>query len=181
MAIELKRLTEKELELMMNWRMRQDITKMMFTDVKLTLEEQKNWYDRIKDSEEEIRWVIWNNEKPVGSMYVVDIDRTNRRCESGWFVAEKNGLDLKSTIALQQNLCDYIFDRLNLNRVYGLVLDDNKYLVRLLQMCGINKEGILKEHVYKNGKYHDVYCVGLTKEEWNRKKGAIEYEQIKIE
>ncbi len=42
MNVQLKRLTENELELLMNWRMQPDITKMMLTDPVLTLEGQKN-------------------------------------------------------------------------------------------------------------------------------------------
>lgn len=181
MAIELKRLTEKELELMMNWRMRDDITKMMFTDVKLTLEGQKKWFDKIKDSDTEIRWVIWDDGKPIGAMYVDHIDWKNLRCESGWFLAEKNGLDFNTVINLQRNLNNYVFDTLGLNRMCGEIIDDNKALVRLIELCGSEKEGVLRQHVKKNGRFHDVYVVGITKDMWYEKRAKMNILPFNIE
>ena len=181
MAIELRRLTENELELLMNWRMREDISKMMFNNVKLTMEGQLKWFEKIKNSETEIRWIIWNDEKPIGSLYFVDIDRTNSRCESGWFIAEKQGIDFAQVIAIQRNSYDYAFDVMGLNRVYGLIMDDNKGLPRMLEMCGTKREGILKQHIKKNGRFHDVMVVGITKEEWTRSRESIKYGKIIFE
>lgn len=180
MTIELRRLTENELELLMNWRMRDDINSMMFNSVKLTMEDQIRWFNKIKDSDTEIRWIIWNDEKPIGSLYFTNIDKNNQRCESGWFVAEKKGMDFQTIIALQRNSYDYAFDTLGLNRVYGLVIDDNKALLKLLNICGINTEGIMKEHIIKDGKKHDVYIVGITKDIWQAKRNNVCYDKIKI-
>lgn len=181
--IELKRLTENELELLMNWRMSEAVDSMMFTSVKLTLEGQRHWFETIKNSTSEIRWIIWNDGQPVGSMYFVDIDLKNKRCESGWFIAEKSGLGLKDVIAIQQNSYDYAFDVLKLNRVYGYVLECNKSLLRLLKCCGINFEGTLKEHIIKNNEKYDVFVVGLTKNQWNNLKqsSSIDYPKFSIE
>ncbi len=181
MAIELKRLTENELELLMNWRMREDISKMMFTKVKLTMEGQRKWFEKIKNSETEIRWIIWKDGSPIGSLYFVDIDRGNLRCESGWFLAEKQGMDFSQVIALQRNSFDYAFDVLGLNRVYGMVLDDNKGLPKMLEICGISREGVLKQHVIKDGTPHDVTVVGITKNDWQKKKMNMKDETVSIE
>jgi len=181
MAIELRRLTENELELLMNWRMREDISRMMFNTVKLTMEGQLKWFEKIKNSDTEIRWIIWKDEKPIGSLYFVDIDRKNLRCESGWFIAEKDGLDFSQVIAIQRNSYDYAFDVLGLNRVYGLIIDTNKGLPRMLELCGVRKEGVLKQHVIKDGVPHDVIVVGITKEDWYNQKKNITYEKIRIE
>lgn len=181
MSIELKRLTENELELLMHWRMREDISKMMFKNVKLTMEGQRKWFEKIKNCETDIRWIIWKDGVPVGSLYFTNIDRANLRCESGWFIAEKKGIDFSQVIALQRNSLDYAFDVLGLNRVYGIVLDDNKGLPRMLEMCGIPREGILRQHIIKEGVPHDVIVVGITKNDWQKKKVNMKYEEITIE
>ncbi len=61
MNVQLKRLTENELELLMNWRMQPDITKMMLTDPVLTLEGQKKWFEKIKNDKSQIRWIIFSD------------------------------------------------------------------------------------------------------------------------
>lgn len=181
--IELTRLTENDLELMMEWRMRPEIDAMMFNTVHLTLEGQKAWFAKIKDSDTQIRWVVRNNGTPIGSLYFTDIDRKNLRCESGWFVADKTGLQLTDIMALQQNSYDYAFDVLGLNRVYGYVMDTNKGLLRLLACCGFKYEGELAEHIIKDGVKHNVHVVGLTKGQWKetKEKKNMRYPVFKIE
>ncbi len=181
MKVELKRLTENELEMLMNWRMREDISKGMFNTVKLTLEGQKAWFEKIKNDNTQIRWIIYCDGVPVGSMYLTDIDYNNKRCESGWFVAEKEYRSLKLAMALQQNMYDYVFDTLKLNKIYGYILDNNKMVLRLVKTCGIEEEGLLKKHILKNGIFHDVYVVGLTSENWKNKKSNYHYDKFNIE
>lgn len=180
MKVELRRLTENELELIMNWRMREDISQSMFTSEKLTLEGQKKWYEKIKNDPSQIRWVIYIDDVPVGSIYLYDIDYSNKRCASGWFVAEKEYRSLELAIALQHNLYDYVFENLKLNRIYGYVIDNNKMVVKLLNLCGMQTEGQLKEHVNKDGVFHDVIVVGLNAREWSKKKGNYNYDKFLI-
>lgn len=181
MKVELRKLTENELELMMNWRMREDISQGMFSSIKLTIEDQRKWFEKIKDDPSQIRWVIYVDDVPVGSMYLVDIDYNNKRCESGWFVAENEYRSLKLAMALQQNMYDFVFDILQFNRIYGYVIDSNKMTLKLIKLCGIEEEGVLKQHVMKEGTFHDVTVVGLTKEAWHAKKGNYRYEKFVIE
>lgn len=181
MKVELRRLTENELELMMNWRMREDISQNMFSSVKLTLEGQKKWFEKIKNDPGQIRWVIYIDDVPVGSMYLVDIDYSNKRCESGWFVAEKEYRSLKLAMALQQNMFDYVFDNLELNRIFGYVMDTNEMVVKLLHLCGMQIEGKLKQHMNKDGIFHDVTLVGITQSEWKEKKSKFKYDKFVIE
>lgn len=181
MKYELRKLTENDLEVLMNWRMREDISSTMFTDVKLTLDGQKKWFEGIEKDSTQIRWIIFADDIPIGSMYLTNIDYQNRRCESGWFVAEKSHRSLQLAMALQQNSFDFAFDVINLNRIYGYVIDTNLYVVRLLKLCGIQEEGILKQHAMKGGIFHDVYCVGITKSIWGEIKSKYHYPIIPFE
>lgn len=179
--IELKRLTENELELLMNWRIQENITQYLFTNPQITLEGQKKWFEKIKNDNSQIRWIIYVNDIPVGSIYLVDIDYNNKRCELGWFIADKEVKSLELAMALQQNVFDYAFDTLKLNRVCGLIIDTNKKVLTLDKYCGFEEEGLLKGYIYKSGKFHDAYLVGLTKKVWQEKKKKFNYDKIDIQ
>ena len=182
MKVALKRLTENELELLMNWRMREDISATMLTSVNLTLEGQYKWFKRIDNDESQIRWVIYYDDMPIGSMYITDIDYSNKRCESGWFIAEQKHRSLKLAKDLQQNVYDYAFDILKMNRIYGYVINSNTHLLNfLVRVCGLNSEGVLQQHVYKDGEFRDIAVVGLTKDDWQNKKLKFKYEKFFIE
>jgi hypothetical protein len=165
----------------MNWRMQEDITKYLFTDPQLTLEGQKKWFEKIKNDNSQIRWTIYVDDIPVGSMFLDDINYTHKRCEMGWFIADKKVKSLELAMTLQQNMYDYVFNILKFNRVCGYIMDTNKKVLLLDIYCGFEEEGTLKDYIYKDGIYHDAYLVGLTKETWQEKKNKFNYKKINIQ
>lgn len=68
-----------------------------------------------------------------------------------------------TTKALQL-ITNYAFDTLNLNRVFAASYGFNKASIRVLEKNGFKHEGILKEAVFKNGKFHDEWRFGKLKE-----------------
>jgi hypothetical protein len=182
MVVKLMRLTKNELELMMNWRMRKDISSKMETSVNLTLEKQLVWFEKLMNDKSQIRWVIFCDDIPVGSMYLSDIDYINRRCEMGMFVAEKKFRSLILAKDLYWNMFEYVFEILNLNRIYGYAMDNNVHVLSLaVRVCGMNNEGTFKQHICKDGVFHDLTVVGFTKSNWHEKKPSLKYEAFYIE
>lgn len=180
MTLRLKRVTENELELLMNWRMSEEVNRYLKTSPKLTLEGQHKWFEKIKNDDTEIRWILWADDIPVGHVFYSNIDNENQRCYGpGWFIVEKKYLDLKQVINLHRNCCAFAFDVLGMNRIYGDVMSINTGVVKLVQVCGYEIEGVLKEHVVKDGIPRDMTLVGLTKDQWNKKN--LKYEKIEIE
>ena len=181
MSVKLIRVTESDLERLMVWRMRPDITEHMLTNPTLTIEGQRKWFQKLCEDESQIRWIIFYDDVPIGSIYLVDIDYDNKRCESGWFVAEKKYRSLRLAVNLQFSLWEYIFETLKFNKNYGYVMDTNKDLIKMLNYFGYETEGILKQHAYKAGIYHDIFITGMTKNRWDERKGSIKYEKYSIE
>lgn len=181
MKIELRRVTENDLEVLMNWRNSEEISQTLFTNVKLTMEDQRRWFEKLQKDDTQIRWIVFADDKPIGSMYLVDIDYVNKRCEHGWFIAEKEYRSFPFALSLRWNMYDYVFDRLNLNRLYGYVMDNNKGVIKLIKIGGPEMEGTLKEHVCKDGVYHDVAVFGITKSMWHEKKSSFKYEKYSME
>lgn len=184
-----RRIQEKDLEKLMQWRMRPDITKYMNTDPKLTIEGQKKWFERImKDSElsvEEGRkgfyWLLEVDGVPAGFVSLVNIDSLNQRIHTGVYIAEKAKRSLRLTLDLQWNLYRYSFDVLQMHKVCEEVFAENKAVNRILDMNGSKREGILRDHIYKNGTYHDVVVRGILREEWNQMKQTLQYNHIDFE
>ncbi|WP_054694939.1 GNAT family N-acetyltransferase [Syntrophomonas palmitatica] len=181
MNLSLKRLTENELELLMNWRMSDEVNRYMATSPKLTMEGQYKWFEQLKNDKTRIRWIIWADDIPIGSMYLDEIDYENSSCSGpGWFIVEKKYLDFKQLVSLHRNCCDYVFNVLGLNRLYGSVMTENKGVLQLVKLCGFEIEGERK-HVEKDGVFHDWILVGLTRDQWESKKERFGFEKIDIE
>ena len=175
MLVEMKRLKDEHLNMVMEWRMLPYITKYMNTDPKLDIEQQRNWYNKIENDDSQIHWVIYFNNKPIGVINLTDIDNKNKHCSWGYYVADKTSRSLELAINLEWNLYDYVFDRLDFNRLYNETFAENKQVVKLHLLCGSKQEGVMRQHIRKNDKYYDVVVSSILKDEWLELRKNKEY------
>ena len=175
------RVRENDLDMIMDWRMRPYITKYMNTDPVLTIEGQRKWFHGIKDSDTQIHWVIRFDGVPIGLMYVVKIDRVNSHCSWGYYIAETKYRSLKLAMFLEWSLYDYVFDVLKLNKLCNETWAENEQVVKLHLMCGSKSDGVMRQHIFKNGAYHDVNVGSILAEEWHAKRNGLTYERFKFE
>lgn len=181
MDVSMKLLKENDLDIVMDWRMRPYITHYMNTDPVLTIEGQKKWFAKINNDDSQINWIINYNGIPIGLINVFDIDRVNSRCSWGYYIAEQEYRSLKLAMYLEWNLYDYVFNVLNLHKLCNETFTENKQVVKLHLLCGGKEDGILREHIYKNGIYYDVSVGSILCNEWNAKKKNLRYEHFDFE
>lgn len=60
----------------------------------------------------------------------------------------------------------YLFREENFNKVFTYILDYDRYSLELFEKLGFKREATLKEHLFYEGGYHDVYIYGLLREEF---------------
>lgn len=181
MNVRLVPLQEKDLQLVMGWRIRPDITKYMNTDPELTLEEQQRWYEHIKDDPTQKYWLIHVDEIPSGLMNIVNIDTVNGRCSWGYYIANLEVRSLYLALYLEWNLYDYVFETLGLHKLCNETFVLNAQVVRLHKLCGSKEDGIMREHICKNGQYYDVSVGSILAEEWLEKRKNLTYERFVFE
>ena len=60
----------------------------------------------------------------------------------------------------------YGFTELNLNRIHAYHLSRNPASGRVMQKLGMTREGLLRQHAKKWGKYEDIVEYGLVRQDW---------------
>ena len=103
---------------------------------------------------------------PIGLVSLQNISWRNRNCSIDVYLGDK---DLRSGMTV--GLCvyralEYCFHELNLHRVAAYIYAFNKASWRILETTGAVREMTFPEHVFRDGKYHDVYAYGLLREEF---------------
>lgn len=181
MNVEMTRVREDDLDMIMDWRMRPYITRYMNTDPVLTREGQRKWFQHIQNSEDQIHWVIRLDGKPIGLINVVEIDRINSRCSWGYYIAEKEYRSLQLAMFLEWSLYDYVFDVLKLHKLCNETWTENAQVVKLHIMCGSTQDGIMRQHIYKNGVFHDVSIGSILAEEWFARRVNAKYDRFNFE
>ncbi len=104
--------------------------------------------------------------KLVGTVGLHRIDWVNRDAEFGIAITDKNcwdrGLGTEATVLT----LEYGFLMLNLHRIWLRVYEYNKRAIHVYEKCGFKHEGVLREARYFNGKYHNVFVMGILAEEF---------------
>ena len=179
MSILLRKIQEKDLELLMNWRMRPDITKYMLSDPVLTMDKQYQWYYKIK-KEDRFDFVIEIDDTPVGYFGIFDIDRISNCCGGGVYIAEVKARSFRNFIDIQSNILDFIFLNQKLHKHIFCVFEENP-VKNIYKFFNIVFEGKSRDAVYKYGRYFNLLYYSLLDYEWSEIRNRIKYNTIKID
>ena len=124
----------------------------------------KYFKEEIEGSDKKLQLGIYHKKDKylIGTISLNNINFQHRKCEISGFIGEKKYQTLKPFLEANKLLIKHAFEQLNMNRIYGGALnkDVSDFFVRMLNF---ETEGVLIDDVYKNGKYHDVYLIGLLK------------------
>lgn len=176
MGFTVRAINEDDLEKLMNWRMSPDVTRFMFTDPKLTTEGQHKWYESIKNRTDKKRWIVEVDHISVGSIYLLDIDYDKKCAEWGYFIGEKPFRSLQLAISLELSLYDYVFEKMNFEKLHSAMLSFNSGVIKLHELCGCRIDGLGK--IEKNGIKYDVTYMSISRKEWESRKENCKYEKI---
>lgn len=102
----------------------------------------------------------------IGQIDLIKIDWINRSAALGIVIGRKDMLGQgygREAIGL---LKQFVFERLNLNRLELDVYGYNERAYRCYTSCGFKEEGRLRQKIYKNGKYHDLIKMSVLAEEY---------------
>lgn len=64
----------------------------------------------------------------------------------------------------------FAFEQINLNRLYLEVFAENTRARDAYRAAGFTEEGVLREHVFKNGRYRDLVQMGILRREWEQRR-----------
>ena len=57
--------------------------------------------------------------------------------------------------------------KLNLNCIYTANIEYNKVTEHIKQKVGFVKDGVLRDRVYKNGRYYNIHDWSLLRRDWD--------------
>jgi UDP-4-amino-4,6-dideoxy-N-acetyl-beta-L-altrosamine N-acetyltransferase len=182
MPIKLRKINEEDLEKIMNWRMLPDVTKYMYTDPDLTLADQLRWYKKAVDSSNEKYWIIQLEDgTDVGLLSLNHIDTKNSQCSWAYYIADSAARGKGLGRILECNIYDYVFDQLNLNKLWCEVFEFNENVIRIHEKFGSKIEGAFKDHICKNGHFYNVVRMAILNSEWIQIKTLHTYDVLEIE
>ncbi|NLT96169.1 MAG: GNAT family N-acetyltransferase [Clostridia bacterium] len=103
---------------------------------------------------------------PIGVASIRNINRQNGNAEIVFGIGEKDKRLAGYGVDMMIVLLDIIFYHLDFEKCYLLVHDNNELGLNSAVNFGFKAEGRLRKHSFIEGKYVDLWILGLLKEEY---------------
>ena len=100
----------------------------------------------------------------VGTIGYMNYDMDNASVEIGYSLAKWMWNGGYMTEALRR-VIDYTFDAMDINRIEAQHELDNPASGRVMEKCGMRKEGVLRQRLYNKGKFVDVALYAILKDD----------------
>ena len=99
----------------------------------------------------------------VGTVGLHRINREWSNAELGILIGDKNRWGQGLCTDALRLMVAFAFGSMNLHRVFLYVNSENVGGIRCYEKAGFSREGVLREHRYHDGKYHDDILMGIVR------------------
>lgn len=177
----LRELEEKDLPIINQWRNDPELVGLLASPYRyINLAVDENWFaNYMANRSSAIRCSIVDSQDNIlGLVSLTGIDSLNQSAEFHIMIGEKRNRGKGVGTFALKTMLNHAFFHLNLRRIELAVLDSNKSAQYLYEKSGFVKEGTMRQAVYKEGKFVDVYFYSILKEEFTNSGGGYFYKII---
>jgi ribosomal-protein-serine acetyltransferase len=119
------------------------------------------------DENERLGFGIFCGNRLIGTIGLMNFDWDARVTEIGyWIDAAEEGKGIVSKAC--EILIDFVFGELAINRIQIRCAAPNLRSWAIPERFGFTKEGLQRQHVFRDGKLMDLVTYGLLASEWRR-------------
>lgn len=162
---------KEDIKYLYNWINNSEVTHYMFMGERPAIMERltENWEKEVKSSSDIVFAIIERkHDRVIGSAGLYSINCISRHAEFRIIIGEKDfwSKGIGSEVAII--VIEYAFNKLNLNKIWLGVNADNAGAVKSYEKAGFVREGILRQEIYRNGRYYDAVRMSVLREEFIR-------------
>lgn len=154
--VRLRALEEEDLKILKEWRNTQHVRKTTREYRLLSMINQKKWFESIHNTHPplEIMFGVLNKRsKLIGVTGLTYIDWKNRHAEISVYLSFENWQKTKEAQDTINLITEYGFGELNLHRLWAEIFSLASENIRLFEKMKFIKEGILREKLWRKGKW----------------------------
>ncbi len=152
-----------------NWR-RDDEIWGMLGGTKYFVSEayEKQWVEKSIFDSKDVKLAIClkEDDRYIGNVYMTNIDMQKQSCHSHVLIGEKDCWGKGYAVEALTLLCDYMFSERNIHRIQAIVLESNQASLKMHQKCGYKIDGLMRDSVFKDGKFQNQYILSLLKDDF---------------
>lgn len=174
MTLELRDLARSDREMIRTWRNLPEIARYMYSDHMIGDDEHARWFEAATQDPARRYWIVEADGEDVGLANVYDIDLRHSRAAWAFYLASPNVRGKGVGSYVEYRMLSYVFEERRLHRLTCEVLAFNEAVVSMHEGFGFKREGILRQHILKDGEFVDVIQLGMLDSEWRQARPTIE-------
>lgn len=157
-GIYLRPMTYGDTDRIVAWRNSDAVRRNFIYQELFTREGHENWIRNTVEAGRAVQMIICDiaGDRPLGSVYIRDIDRQHHKAEYGIFIGEESARGRGIGTAAARLMLQYCFREEKLHRVYLRAFASNIQAIRSYEKAGFVREGLLRQDVCVDGVYHDM-------------------------
>jgi len=171
--VRLRALTNSDTEKTLSWHNQEDISDLYSGHpFPINIEMEQKWYEKILYSNFPVTIFgieYIENNILIGITMLKDINMINRSAEFAIYIGNKEyrgkGLSKEASIVTLK----FGFKKLGLKRISLKVIEKNETAINLYKTIGFSQEGLLRNSVYKNGKFLNEIAFSILSFEFDKK------------
>lgn len=175
-SVNLRALSESDLPRLQHWRNNEEFRKFFREFKELTLQHQKNWFERFVVNDD--RTLMFGIEDSttgelLGVCGLCYINYIHRYADLSLYIGKDNiYIDPEEggfAWDTMQLLCEYAFDRLNLHKIWCEIYEFDEKKHKLFENFGLHRDGVLRDNYFYDGKYQNSHIFSILDHEWRDK------------
>lgn len=162
--VNLRTVEEKDLEFLRDTYNLPEVRDQMSHDRPANLEQQRDFFENVICSDENVNLAISVDEEMVGLVSLKPKQEGVGQIGI-WIHPDHHGKGYGTEAS--KLLIGHAFDEMRYHKVYAQALESNEASQKIWEKLGFTQEGELREQTFRNGEYEDTYYYGLLEEEWD--------------
>ncbi len=140
------------------WRNSEHVRNNFLYQEQITASDHEKWMREMVGTGKVVQWIIYvsDGDMPIGSVYLRDIDKENRKCEFGIFIGDKVDCGRGYGTEACNLATKYAFETLGLSKVYLRLKSENIAAMKVYERAGYVTEGVFKQDRWIAGEPVDV-------------------------
>ncbi|MDD3562958.1 MAG: GNAT family protein [Candidatus Cloacimonetes bacterium] len=129
---------------------------------------EKNWVESRINDKENVTCAIClkENNQFIGCTFLNSIDLINRSARGGTFIGDKNYIGCGYGYEGRLLILKHAFFDWGMERVWAHIHVSNSPSLKMHAKCGYEREGLLRNASYKNGKFEDIVVMAVLREDF---------------
>ena len=168
--VRLRPIEREDLPRYVRWFGDPEVRRHLLIYLPFSLAQEERWYTSLLERLEQGNDVVFAIETAegvhIGSVGLHSIGWKDRHAELGIVIGEKEHWGQGYGTDAIRTLLGVAFEEMNLHRVFLRVDADNERAIRCYEKCGFQREGAMREVVFREGEYHDQLIMSVLRPEY---------------